>query len=146
MGDSQTEPLRSRFGPRLRSRLAGASAKGRTGRMATSWLIAGLMIGYVALCTKHRENRVDADAWEHHRAIRAITIEPWQPGNPTFARPEPSIRYSPYTIVLAAISRSTGLDPYDVLSGAAVFNTILLIAGVACSSRVSAMLRRPAPL
>lgn len=100
--------------------------------MATSWLIAGLMIGYVALCTKHRENRVDADAWEHHRAIRAITIEPWQPGNPTFARPEPSIRYSPYTIVLAAISRSTGLDPYDVLSGAAVFNTILLIAGVAC--------------
>jgi hypothetical protein len=54
----------------------------------------------------------------------------WHPGNPTYATQDPSIRYSPYTVVQAVICRMTGLSPYDVLSGAAVVNTLLLVVGI----------------
>jgi hypothetical protein len=94
------------------------------------WLLAGLLVLYVALCTGNRDLFPQADAWEHHRAIKALIEQLWQPGNPTLASSAPSVRYSPYTVTLALIARTTGVDAYRVLSGAAVFNTVLLIAGV----------------
>lgn len=94
------------------------------------WVLGGLILIYVALCTPNRDSLWGADAWEHHRAIVALTENLWQPGNPTYATGEPSIRYSPYSVVLALICRTTGLDAYDVLSGAAVVNTTLLIVAL----------------
>lgn len=99
--------------------------------MRTAYGILGTgLVLYVALCTPNRDSVWGADAWEHHRAIVAMVQEPWQPGNPTYATSEPSIRYSPYTVALASICRVTGWDPYSVLSGAAVFNTVLLVIGI----------------
>src|SRR5262245_1766862 len=87
------------------------------------WPVALLLAAYVALCTGHRDNVLEADAWEHHRAVVALVHDLWHPGNPTFAGDTPSIRYSPYSVGLALVCRSTGLDPWDALSAAAVFNT-----------------------
>src|SRR5512142_1283709 len=89
-----------------------------------------LLVIYVALCTRWRDSLWGADAWEHHRAIVALVEDLWHPGNPTYATRDPSIRYSPYTVVQAVICRMTGLSPYDVLSGAAVVNTLLLVVGI----------------
>ena len=62
----------------------------------------------------------------------ALVDDLWHPGNPTYATDDTSIRFSPYSVTLALICRATGWTPYDVLSGAAVFNTLLLVAGVWC--------------
>src|SRR6185436_16669999 len=84
----------------------------------------------VALCTGRRDNVDEADAWEHHRAIKAL-VEGWPfPGNPTFATTEPSIRYSPYSVAIAWLSRMTRSDPWTMLGGAGVFNTVLLLVAL----------------
>ncbi len=89
------------------------------------WLSVALAL-YVGLLTGNRSERMDADAWEHHRAILAMSENPWHPLNPTYATDDPSIRYSPYTLALALVVRHTPLDAYEALSVAAVFNTLLL--------------------
>ncbi len=88
------------------------------------------LLCYVGLLTGNRAEKLDADAWEHHRAVLAMSQDMWEPGNPTYASDAPTIRYSPYTLVLAQIVRKTGIDAYDVLSIAAVFNTLLLLIAV----------------
>src|SRR5688572_1184120 len=93
------------------------------------WVLTVALTGYVALCTTHRDNVRDADAWEHHRAIVALTQDLRNPGNPTYPGDIPSIRYSPYVLVQAALCRWTGIDPWDMLSAAAVVNTLLLCLG-----------------
>jgi hypothetical protein len=92
--------------------------------------VGALLVVYVALCTRWRDGILGADAWEHHRTIVALVEDLWHPENPTYATDDTSIRFSPYTVTQALICRATGWTPYDVLSGAAVFNTILLVAGV----------------
>ncbi len=95
------------------------------------WLMAIALVAYVALCTGNRDNKIGADAWEHHRVLVALTRDLWRPGNPTQASDEPSIRYSPSNVAAAAVCRATGADPYNALSAMAVVNTVLMVAGVA---------------
>ncbi|MBE9039274.1 hypothetical protein IQ235_00495 [Oscillatoriales cyanobacterium LEGE 11467] len=95
------------------------------------WLLGVVLVIYVALCTGYRDNHWSTDAWEHHRVLKTLTEQLWNPGNPTYATDAPSARYSPYAIGWASLSRITGLDPYQTLSLAAIVNTILLITGVA---------------
>jgi hypothetical protein len=94
------------------------------------WLLGIALVVYVAVCTGQRQNNLGADAWEHHRAVLALTRHLWKPGNPTYASDVPSVRYSPYTVFWALICRATGITPYTALSAAAVVNTILLVLGV----------------
>lgn len=109
-------------------------ANSREGRFGVGfWLYVLLSLGvlcYVTALTGNRSERLDADAWEHHRAVLAMSQDLWEPGNPTYATDEPSIRYSPYTVGLAWIVRTTGVDAYDVLSGVAVLNTLLLLIAI----------------
>jgi alpha-1,6-mannosyltransferase len=95
------------------------------------WLVGLILVVYVAACTGQRDNKWGADAWEHHRVVVALSRQLWKPGNPTYASDLPSVRYSPYMIGWAAVSRFTGIDPYNALSAAAVVNTALLVIGVA---------------
>ena len=88
------------------------------------------VIVYVVACTRYRDNRLDADAWEHHRALRTLTQQLWKPGNPTFAGEMPSVRYLPYLLGWAVICRVVSLDPYTALSAAATINTTLLLLGI----------------
>ena len=90
------------------------------------WLLSLILVAYVGVCTGNRDNIWAADAWEHHRAILALTQDLESPRNPTFDTPEPSIRYSPYSVALALVARSGLSDPWDALSAAAVLNTFLL--------------------
>ena len=94
------------------------------------WIIGLVLMAYVALCTGQRQNNLGADAWEHQRAVLALTRHLWRPGNPTYASDLPSVRYSPYTVLWAVVCRATGITPYTALSVAAVVNTILLVVGV----------------
>jgi hypothetical protein len=97
---------------------------------ALFWIVGFILALYVALCTAQRDNVWDSDSWEHHRALLELTRHFWHPGNPTYAIDVPSVRYSPYLIVQAAIARMTGIDPYRMLSAAAVINTALLVLGI----------------
>ena len=107
------------------------AAVGRSGTARVWFQLAGIaLLVYVALCTSNRDSSWGADAWEHHRAVLALTRDLWNPANPTYATPEASIRYSPYSVALALLCRTTGLDAYHALSVAAVFNTGLLLAGL----------------
>jgi hypothetical protein len=90
------------------------------------WILASILVVYVAVCTGQRENKMGADAWEHLRVLRALTENLWHPGNPTFASDLPSVRYSPYMVAVAALCVKLHMDPYDALSCAAVLNTALL--------------------
>ncbi|MBI5093015.1 MAG: hypothetical protein HZB26_11325 [Candidatus Hydrogenedentes bacterium] len=94
------------------------------------WLAGAALVAYVACLTGQRENAPFADAWEHHRVIRALTENLWDPGNPTFDSEIPSIRYSPYFIAQALICRTTGIDAYRIQSVVAVLNTILLVLAI----------------
>ena len=89
-------------------------------------LALGLTI-YVALVAPYRSEMLPADAWEHHAAVLALTENLTDPGNPTYATPEPSIRYSPFSVAAALVSRMTGLEPYTVLTGASVLNVALFL-------------------
>ncbi len=94
------------------------------------WTLAVGVTAFVALTTTFRYEVAAADAWEHHRAIRVVAQLGVRPGNPTYATGEPSIRYSPYTLALAVVVRTMHWDAWDVLSGAAVVNTALLMVAL----------------
>ena len=94
------------------------------------WVLGLLLVVYVAACTGFRDNILGADAWEHHRAVLALTRQLWKPGNPTYASDLPSVRYSPYALSWAVVCRVTHLDPYNALSIAATVNTGLLVIGL----------------
>jgi hypothetical protein len=94
------------------------------------WGLTFVLVVYVALCTRYRDNRLEADGWEHHRAIAALARDLRHPGNPTYAVDEPSIRYTPMAVALAATSRATGLDTWTLQSIQAVLNTLLMCLGV----------------
>ncbi len=103
---------------------------------AAFWLLAFLLVVYVAAASPQRDNVWTSDAWEHHRALRALVRDLRHPGNPTYALDMPSVRYSPYLIIQAVLVRMTGVDPYRMLTAAAVVNTVLLVLGVWCLLRV----------
>jgi len=78
------------------------------------WLVGACLIAYVSLCSGFRDRNPGSDAWEHDRAIKALVDEGLgYTGNPTYASEVPSLRYSPYTVGLAALCRVTGLSTYD---------------------------------
>jgi hypothetical protein len=94
------------------------------------WILGAVLICYVAACTSQRDNLRGADAWEHHRVLKALARELSHPVNPTYAEPTPSVRYSPYFVGQAVLVRRTGIDPYVMLSVAAVVNTALLVFAI----------------
>jgi hypothetical protein len=94
------------------------------------WILSAALVIYVAACTGFRDQIPAADAWEHHRAVLALTQNLLHPGNPTYASDIPSVRYSPYTVGIALLCQATHLDAYRALSFAATLNTVLLCVGV----------------
>ncbi len=104
----------------------------RTRTPLAFWILGLLLVAYVALCAGQRDTLWEIDGWEHQRAIVVLTRHLWNPGNPTYATAQPSVRYSPYSVAQALLARATGLDAYTLLSIAAVINTLLLIIGLWC--------------
>ena len=96
----------------------------------TFWILGAALVAYVALCTSQRANLWGADAWEHHRVLKALVRDLMHPGNPTYAVDVPSVRYSPYFVLQAVCARWLGIDPYLMLSAAAVINTAFLVLAI----------------
>lgn len=96
----------------------------------TFWILGAALVFYVAVCTSQRSNLWGADAWEHHRVLKALVRDLAHPGNPTYAVDVPSVRYSPYFVLQAVCARWLGIDPYLMLSAAAVINTAFLVLAI----------------
>jgi hypothetical protein len=96
----------------------------------TFWILGAALVCYVAACTPQRANLRGADAWEHHRVLKALVRDLTHPGNPTYAVDVPSVRYSPYFVIQAVCARWLGIDPYLMLSAAAVINTAFLVLAI----------------
>jgi hypothetical protein len=96
----------------------------------TFWILGTALVCYVAACTPQRANLWGADAWEHHRVLKALVRDLAHPGNPTYAVDVPSVRYSPYFVIQAVCARWLGIDPYLMLSAAAVINTAFLVLAI----------------
>jgi len=90
-------------------------------------LLALALTVYVALVAPYRSEMLLADAWEHHAAVLTLTDDLISPGNSTYATDDPSIRYSPFSVAAALVSRATGWTPYEVLTGASVLNVALFL-------------------
>ena len=84
----------------------------------------------MALTTAHRQYLPGDDTWEHHRDLKALTENFWNPGNPTYDSDLPSMRYSPFSVSWALFSIASGIDSYNVLTLAAILNTLLLCLGL----------------
>lgn len=94
------------------------------------WLLAASITAFVAVTSGSRGELRLIDGWEHHRAVRVMAELGFRAGNPTYATPEPSIRYSPYTALLALVTRASHWEAWDVMTAAAVVNTALLFVAI----------------
>jgi hypothetical protein len=99
-------------------------------RSLAYWATAVTVSLYVALTSGFRGEIRLIDGWEHHRVVRVMAQLGFAAGNPTYASDEPSIRYSPYSAILALAARWGHWDPWDVLTVAAVLNTALLFVAL----------------
>ena len=95
------------------------------------WVFGVALVAYVGLITGQRDNHWQADAWEHHRGVRAISRNLLERRNPTYATDDGTPRYGPYLVALGALSRWSGVDPFHALSIGAIANTVLLVGGIA---------------
>ncbi|MFC4592533.1 hypothetical protein ACFO8L_41065, partial [Sphaerisporangium corydalis] len=74
--------------------------------------------------------------WSLHLAtVRAAALSPLAPEDPLVGGYVPSPYFSPYTLLLAVITRLSGLAPETVLAAAGVVNVGLLLWGVRVLSR-----------
>ncbi len=71
------------------------------------------------------------DYWDHAAAVKAMSENPWHPSHPLFVGPYSGDRgFNPYLLCLAAISRLTGLSPFQALKVGGVLNLLSLCVGV----------------
>lgn len=71
-----------------------------------------------------------SDYWEHSAALRALMDDPWNPKHPHLGDDTPAPRFGPYFVLIALLSRAFGLDAIGAMGLAAVFNTLLFLAGI----------------
>ncbi len=73
-----------------------------------------------------------ADIWETTAAVRAAAQDLVNPANPMLALPgDTSPRFTPYTILWAAVMRVSKLDLFTIMGWAGVVNYVLFVIGLA---------------
>ena len=73
---------------------------------------------------------VGGDFWEHASAIKELSLHPFNPSNPVLNIDIPHAFFSPYSLMVATVSRITGLNPVLTLQYVFSFiNLVLFIAG-----------------
>ncbi len=70
------------------------------------------------------------DFWVHLAAVRAFSNSLLHPANPLVVGSQHDPYLSPYTFVLAIVTRLTGLQPVSVLAAAGIVNLILLLVAI----------------
>lgn len=71
-----------------------------------------------------------SDYWEHTAVLRALLDNPWHPSHPLIAGDIPSPRFGPHFLLVALAGRALHYDAVDTMALGAVFNTVLLLAGI----------------
>jgi hypothetical protein len=71
-----------------------------------------------------------ADFWMHAATVDRLRDNLWHPGNPVVAADTASPYYTPYTWLLAVLSKLTGMSAVGVLTAWAPVNVAILLAGV----------------
>jgi len=67
------------------------------------------------------------DFWEHGAVVRELATHPIAPRHPQLLTDAPHEFFSPYALVIACVSRITGLGPVGALSFAGLFNLVFLL-------------------
>jgi hypothetical protein len=67
------------------------------------------------------------DFWEHSGVVRELAANPFSPQHPQLLLDAPHVFYSPYALVVAIISRLTGIDVIGALSVAGIFNLLFFL-------------------
>jgi hypothetical protein len=84
---------------------------------------------FVLLLVQTLNRRWSQDYWIHQATLDAFRRDLWNPVHPLIGTHDPFEYYSPYTFVLAAGARVTGLSSVVVLQAAAMFNLALFLVG-----------------
>ncbi|HSU41740.1 MAG TPA: hypothetical protein VLJ38_19310 [Polyangiaceae bacterium] len=71
-----------------------------------------------------------SDYWEHTAVLRALLDNPWHPSHPLIAGDIPSPRFGPHFLLVALAGRALHYDAVDTMALGAVFNTVLVLAGI----------------
>lgn len=70
---------------------------------------------------------VGSDFWEHAAVVKELSRNLWQPQNPIIGGHIPHAFFSPYTVLIAIISITTGLDPISSLTYFGFINLTLIL-------------------
>ncbi|HVR19553.1 MAG TPA: hypothetical protein VMS65_07650 [Polyangiaceae bacterium] len=71
-----------------------------------------------------------ADYWEHTAVLRALLDDPFHPSHPLIESTASSPRFGPHFLLVALVGRALGTDALGAMSIAAIFNTLLFLAGI----------------
>jgi hypothetical protein len=105
-------------------------------RVSTSALLYGALAGtlFLIMLSQTVTQTVDGswvgDFWEHSAVVRELARHLLHPVHPMLAVDKPHEFFSPYALVLAFVSRVTGLSAISMLGIAGMVNLAVLLAGL----------------
>lgn len=70
------------------------------------------------------------DFWGHAAVVRELATHPWSPSHPELGIDAPHAFISPWSLLVAAISRLAGVDAVRALGIAGVLDLLVLLAGI----------------
>ncbi len=113
-----------------------ASGKGRGVRAALPHLVFfGLAAAFMAVmcyAATHLASVVsyERDIWHHLAVYRELIAAPFNALNPHVATDDPSRSFSPWTVSVAIMARSLGLDAFGAIAISAIASSLSVLAGL----------------
>jgi hypothetical protein len=104
---------------------------------APSWIdehrylcLSAVVVLLLTIFTLKGRWAMGVDIWEHAAAIRELSLHPLHPQHPFYAVDASHQFFNPYSLVLALVSRITGVGVPTVLNVAGIANVVLLLVGL----------------
>ncbi|HVW85730.1 MAG TPA: ABC transporter permease [Bryobacteraceae bacterium] len=88
------------------------------------WALSFIVVALIAIGATN--GILLGDFWDHGAAVRELMSHPTDPSHPIFNLRLPHQFFSPYSLAVAALSRTTGLSAVDGLRLAGVINVLAL--------------------
>jgi hypothetical protein len=70
------------------------------------------------------------DFWEHSAVVRELATHSFSPKHPVLLLDAPHLYYSPYSLAIALVSRTTGLDTVTTLDMVGIANLVFFLFGL----------------
>jgi hypothetical protein len=125
LAEAASEAPETGLGAPRRPTVTGTDHRLPVAYLALAAVLVVAMVGHTV-----NESWAAPDFWVHLGAVREFADHPLDPGNPLVVGNDADPYLSPYTWVLGAISRVSGVDGISVLAAAGLANLVLLLAGL----------------